>query len=123
MRFGEAVATGFRKYADFRGYATPPEYWWWALFVFLVSVPGKFIGSFGHAPAVPMLVALALLLPSASMLVRRLRDAGYHWAFALLALVPLVGPLLLLVPVCRSSKPHFDAPMPAEPVPAGRAWP
>ena len=34
----EAVVQGFRKYASFGGRATRAEFWWWALFIVLVSI-------------------------------------------------------------------------------------
>lgn len=36
MPFGQAVATGLRKYADFSGRAQRPDFWWFALFVALL---------------------------------------------------------------------------------------
>ena len=35
--FGGAIASGFRHYARFDGRASMPEFWWFALFVALVS--------------------------------------------------------------------------------------
>ncbi len=32
MSFFEAIASGFRKYAEFSGRATRPEFWWFILF-------------------------------------------------------------------------------------------
>jgi hypothetical protein len=37
MTFGTAIATGFRKYADFSGVAGRPEFWWFNLFLVLGS--------------------------------------------------------------------------------------
>ena len=37
MTFFESIKTVFRKYATFEGRATRPEFWWFALFSFLVS--------------------------------------------------------------------------------------
>ncbi|WP_062205027.1 DUF805 domain-containing protein [Demequina salsinemoris] len=39
MSFGEAISTCFRKYTDFSGRARRAEYWWFYLFIQLVSIP------------------------------------------------------------------------------------
>ncbi len=36
--FIDAIKRGFKKYATFSGRAGRSEYWWWALFTFIVSV-------------------------------------------------------------------------------------
>ncbi len=40
---------------------------------------------------------------------RRLRDAGFHWAFIFIALVPIVGPIALIVMLAWPSKKDEDA--------------
>ncbi|GAA1163007.1 DUF805 domain-containing protein [Nesterenkonia sandarakina] len=42
-------------------------------------------------------VALALLIPTLSVTWRRLHDAGFPGPFYFLALIPVIGPILLLV--------------------------
>lgn len=83
MDFVGAIKAGFKNYANFRGTATRPEYWYWALFTFLASVVATSIDV-----AVPMfsfanLFSLATLVPSVSVSVRRLRDAGFSWTWLL----------------------------------------
>jgi len=60
MSFGTAIATGFRKYADFTGVASRSEFWWFNLFLVLGSfVFGALGDAFGavwffcHPPALP----------------------------------------------------------------------
>jgi hypothetical protein len=38
MTFAGAIKTCFTKYADFRGTAARPEYWYFVLFTILVSI-------------------------------------------------------------------------------------
>ena len=40
---------------------------------------------------------------------RCLRDAGFHWAFIFIALVPIVGPIALIVMLAWPSKKDEDA--------------
>ena len=89
MDFVGAIKAGFKNYVNFRGTATLPEYWYWVLFTFLVSLVISFdpTGSLGAA------FSLVTLLPSLGVLVRRLRDAGFSWTWVLL---PLPGLIVLV---------------------------
>lgn len=47
MDFGTAVRTClFEKYATFSGRASRPEYWWFVLFVFGVSLVLRLVGRY-----------------------------------------------------------------------------
>jgi uncharacterized membrane protein YhaH (DUF805 family) len=59
MTFNESIQNGFMNYAEFSGRASRPEFWWWTLFVVLISVAGEIIG---HVAAA--LVTLGTLLPT-----------------------------------------------------------
>lgn len=41
---------------------------------------------------------------SLSLQVRRLRDAGFHWAFMFIGFIPYIGSLVILVLVCMPTK-------------------
>ena len=56
MGFGQAFSTCMRKYADFSGRATRPEYWWFYLAVFLIELP------FSIALQISMMTAMEPLL-------------------------------------------------------------
>lgn len=99
MSFGQAITTVFRKYAEFTGVATRSEYWWWFLFTVLVSLA---TGAIWDGLSVAW--SIAVLLPSLAVGVRRLRDAGYHWGWLFISLVPIVGLIILIVFLTQPSK-------------------
>jgi uncharacterized membrane protein YhaH (DUF805 family) len=93
-----------RKYAVFSGRARRREYWFFALFNFIISlvlVALDFL--FGTidpqagAGLLSGLYALAVLIPSLAVSVRRLHDTGRSGWWLLIALVPLIGAIVLLV--------------------------
>ena len=73
MTFIEAISSGFKKYIEFKGRASLSEYWWFALFVFLVSLIGDLIDSSG---VVTLLLMTAFLIPYTAVGVRRLHDTN-----------------------------------------------
>ncbi|MBX0300920.1 DUF805 domain-containing protein [Cryobacterium sp. 1639] len=133
-----AIASVFRKYADFTGRAPRSEYWWFGLLlwvVFFVLLMVQFIPTgttdYGYTSynlsIVTMLlapiVAIGVLLPSLAVLVRRLHDANFSGWFVLLGLVPVVGSVVLLVLTLLPSNPsgsRFD--VTREPKAAGLSY-
>lgn len=118
MSFTESVRTCLQKYAAFDGRASRSEFWWFYLFVALVSLvlvmPGSLltiVGAVatdrGEAPGpvfwlgviliiVGSLVTLAFLLPQLSVGCRRLHDRGQSGWLQLLLFVPF-GHIALIV--------------------------
>ncbi|MCZ8235565.1 MAG: DUF805 domain-containing protein [Inhella sp.] len=94
MGFTDAIKTCFSKYATFSGRATRAEYWWFFLFTFLGSL----------IPIVGLIFALAVLIPSIAVAVRRLHDTDRSGWWILIGLIPLVGFIVLLVFYCQESK-------------------
>jgi uncharacterized membrane protein YhaH (DUF805 family) len=89
MDFAGAIKAGFKNYAKFRGRATRPEYWWFVLFAFLVSIVANVIDSLIGKESVGNLIALALFLPQLGLLFRRFRDAGVSPKWLFTYLIPL----------------------------------
>lgn len=54
-------------------------------------------------------IKIFLLYLKTAESLRRLRDAGFHWAFIFIALVPIVGPIALIVMLAWPSKKDEDA--------------
>jgi uncharacterized membrane protein YhaH (DUF805 family) len=105
MGFGEAISSGFRNYANFSGRTPRSGYWFWTLFVVLVSLVAKIV-DFGltgdpRGGLVAGIVSLILIIPGIAISVRRLHDRDKSGWFFLLCLIPIVGWIILLVWYCQ----------------------
>lgn len=108
----------FKGYVDFTGRSTRSEYWWiWLgnmiLLVPFYSVYFKALANprneaalmaLGGIAIIYMIFGIALFLPGLALTVRRLRDAGFHWALIFIIFIPIVGPLALLVLLAMPTK-------------------
>jgi uncharacterized membrane protein YhaH (DUF805 family) len=100
MTFGEAIKSGFRNYVTFSGRAARSEYWYWTLFVVLLTIAAQIID---HAifddptetGLAQPLISLVLFLPGIAVAMRRLHDLD-RTGWWLLIVFTVVGILLLL---------------------------
>jgi uncharacterized membrane protein YhaH (DUF805 family) len=95
--FIEAIT---KKYAIFSGRARRKEYWFFTLFAAI----GALIIWAVAPPAITVIYALALLVPSLAISVRRLHDVGMNGWWVLIGLVPYVGAIVLLIFCCLDSQ-------------------
>ena len=58
----------------------------------------------GGLSIIYMIFGLALFLPWLALTVRRLRDAGFHWALIFVGFIPMVGGFALLVLLAMPTK-------------------
>lgn len=91
MTFGDSIKICFSKYADFNGRASRSEFWWFALFGFLVSLVLGFI-----FPLLSNLFCLGVLLPSLAVGARRLHDIDKSGWLQLVWLIPIIGVILMI---------------------------
>jgi uncharacterized membrane protein YhaH (DUF805 family) len=95
--------TVLKKYAVFAGRARRKEYWMFQLFSCLIiavllaidALTGMKKG--GGLGLLSSLYVLAVLLPSLAVLVRRLHDTDRSGWWFFIGLIPLVGPIILLI--------------------------
>ena len=99
MNFQDAVKTCLTKYVDFSGRASRPEYWWFALFIFAVSIVLSLFSDL-----LSLVFALGTLLPSLAAAVRRLHDTERSGWWVLISLVPFVGWIVLIVLLALPTK-------------------
>ena len=109
MTFLQSITTVFRKYADFSGRASLPEFWWFFLFSNIVAFVIKAIDLFvldlePTGIGIGTLWTLAVLLPSLAVSVRRLRDGGNSWTQMFWVLVPVAGLVIIILRWCDPSR-------------------
>ena len=88
----------WRNFANFGGRTNIPGYWWASLANFVISTV------LGYIPYVGPLYALAVMIHGLAITVRRLNDAGKHWGWMFINLIPLVGQIIFIIMLCKPSK-------------------
>ncbi len=92
-----------KKYADFSGRARRQEYWMYILFytIFYIGaaiIDGVIIGSAGIPfPVFTAIYALALIIPTLAVGVRRMHDISKSGAMILVSLIPFIGGIWFLI--------------------------
>ena len=98
MNIIEATKLIFTRYVDFNGRSRRSEYWWAYLAVVIISaVLTVVLGELAY------IWSLATLVPQIAITIRRLHDIGKSGWFYLIGLIPLAGPIILLVWMCQDS--------------------
>jgi len=88
--FFGAIRACLIRYAEFNGRAARPEFWWFALFVTLVTGALAYLSQ-----TVAEVFTVAMLLPFLAAGARRLRDTGRSGWWQLFLLVPVGGIVML----------------------------
>ena len=123
----EAYTKFWKDYVDFKGRSTRSDYWLnvlaqclvYLLFSFLlilIMILGGDSSTYTSDPYSFQMIlvyivvlgigvyALASLVPSIAIIVRRLRDAGYHWALIFLSLIPYLGGFIIFILTLQPTK-------------------
>ncbi|MDR0232517.1 MAG: DUF805 domain-containing protein [Dysgonamonadaceae bacterium] len=103
-----------KQYADFSGRARRTEFWMFVLFnaiimsvlafVMIAGLASRGGGLSGLGIFLYSIYALAMVVPSLAVVVRRLHDIGKSGWFFFIGFIPLVGPIILLVFYCTDSQ-------------------
>lgn len=116
MEFLQDYLDMWRNYANFRGRTTRRGYWVAVLFNVIAGIAWTMIiGMLGvlHLDSIAGLLysiyAFAIIIPNLSMAVRRLHDIGKSGIYYLFVLIPLAGPIILLVWLCSAGNPDHNA--------------
>jgi uncharacterized membrane protein YhaH (DUF805 family) len=115
----------WKNYINFQGRARRKAYWMFILFNLIALVILGLIesaiglsGQNGYG-ILTGLYTLAMILPLIALAVRRLHDTGRSGWWILIGLVPLVGPIILIVFYVTDSQPGSNeyGPNPKESAP------
>jgi len=104
-----------QQYAVFSGRAQRAEYWFFILFYMLgyiiLVVVDLLLGAYNAESGFGLLSGIFLLvhlLPSIAVSVRRLHDIGMTGWWYLLVIIPIIGPLVLLIFFVTDSKDNNE---------------
>lgn len=101
----QAYKNFFKGFLDFSGRSTRSDFWWVWLINNIFCIPlyiiyfemilntGKEIDPISGVAFLSLYIILfmVLFIPRLALKVRRLRDAGLHWAFIFFELIPLLA--------------------------------
>lgn len=90
MEFRQAIKAYWSNYFNFEGRASRSEFWWAMLFVMLL----------GFIPILSIVLGFVTLIPTTSLIVRRLHDINRRGWHALLGFLPPVGMIAMLIWEC-----------------------
>lgn len=94
--FLTALKLFFANYANFTGRSTRAEYWWVALFLFVVSMALSIL----NMAILSLLFSLAMLIPSIAICFRRFHDTGRSgWWVIGLWLASVIGAGIMYGPM------------------------
>ncbi len=118
------MMTPLTRYAQFSGRASRSEFWWFQLFIVIISIPLyvlSFYAGYTGSSTLALVVSglsvvlwLAVIVPLIAVTVRRLHDTDRSGWWYLLMFVPVVS-LVVLVFLLLPSTPggnRFGAPVP-----------
>lgn len=98
-----------QNYASFSGRARRSEYWYFALFNMIFAIVAMVIDNvlgttlnMGYGVSLPygyiyILYVLAVFIPGLAVAVRRLHDVGKSGWMFFIVIIPIIGPIWLLV--------------------------
>lgn len=98
-----AYVNMWKNFFNFSGKSNRPDFWWPVVVNIIINIALTIVTAI-----IPPLVfvsyiySLAILIPSISITVRRLRDAGFHWAWILLCLTGIGGIVVLIMCALKS---------------------
>ncbi|MFB2646237.1 DUF805 domain-containing protein [Raphidiopsis sp. BLCC-F218] len=88
----EAYISAWKRSFEYGGRSTRGDFWWFTLASFIVSLIAGVISS-----KIQLVYAVAAIVPSIPLAVRRLRDIGKSWLWLFIGLIPIIGTIWLIV--------------------------
>ena len=98
-----------KNYFNIEGRARRTEYWMYFLVYIGIIIVASILDAVVGMGLIGGLVALAHLIPSITVGVRRLHDIGRSGWFLLIGLIPLIGWIILLYWAVKEGDPQDNA--------------
>ncbi len=104
MSFIQPFINMWKNYANFSARTNRNDFWMTILVNFIIgTVLNIIVSAIPELSIVVGIYGLAIFIPILAMYVRRLRDIGKSWTWIFISLIPLVGPIWLIVLFCKPS--------------------
>ena len=115
MGFGQAISYNFSNLTNFEGRAPRSQFWWWMLFLWLISLVvniftgglGSLMGrnEFSFLSLVGWIIGIVVVLATVAVGARRLHDTGKSGWLQLLWILPCIGPIILIIFWAQAGNP------------------
>jgi len=102
--------SALKKYAVFSGRASRAEYWYYTLFLIIISffmgMLDAIMNAIGGVPFLSLIFGLGTFIPSIAVSIRRLHDVDKSGWNNLLPFIPLFGSLILFYFFIKKGDEH-----------------
>lgn len=113
MGFGQAISHNFSNMTNFSGRASRSEFWWWILFIWIISlIINIFTGGYnvnttdrGIGWWIGIIISVILWLATLAVTIRRLHDTGRSGWWVLLWFICCIGAIIVLIFCLQASQP------------------
>ncbi|MEU9131470.1 DUF805 domain-containing protein [Kitasatospora sp. NPDC048540] len=95
-----------KNYVGFSGRARRQEFWMFALVNIIISIVLAVIDNVAGTAVLGSIYALAVLLPSIAVGIRRLHDTNRSGWWVLISLIPFIGSIILIVFLATEGQPN-----------------
>lgn len=82
--------SALKNFSDFNGRARRSEYWYFALFAFLINFAIGFIFGYLGMPIIGTILGLVLIIPNIAAAIRRMHDVGKSGWYCLIPIYNLI---------------------------------
>ena len=117
--FQTYYVSAIKRYFDFKGRTGRKAFWMFVLFNVILSWAAVALDNIlgitqahsmmlehVHYGVLYNLYSLALVLPTLTIIIRRLQDVGKSWSFLFYVLIPVVGAIILLLQLIKEGDPN-----------------